>query len=128
MKKLLLSSLAALAVTAGSSAFAADLRMPVKAPYAPPPPAVSWTGCSINGGVGYGFWNQNTFGESDPGLVPETNTFSNGGQGWLGRVGAGCDYQFASSWVIGVFGDYDFMDLHSKNFTDVDGIGGIAKE
>lgn len=128
MKKLLLSSLAALAFAPGSSAFAADLRMPVKAPYAPSPPAVSWTGCSINGGVGYGFWNQDRFGESEPGLVPRTNTFTSGGQGWLGRVGAGCDYQIASSWVVGVFGDYDFMNLHSKNFADLSGIGANENE
>jgi outer membrane immunogenic protein len=128
MKRLLLSSLAALALSAGSSAFAADLRMPVKAPYAPPPPAITWTGCYVDGGIGYGMWNQDRFGETDPGLVPLTNTFTSGGQGWLGRVGAGCDYQVASSWVIGVFGDYDFMDLQSKNFADLQGVGAIEKE
>ncbi len=107
MKKLLLSSAAVLAF-AGSSAFAADLRMPVKAPYAPPPVVTSWTGCYIDGGVGYGMNNQDesiSFG----GLTSGANT--NGGRGWLGRVGGGCDYQFGSSWVIGAFGDYDFMNI-----------------
>jgi outer membrane immunogenic protein len=129
MKKLLLSSLAGLILTTGS-ALAADLYRPAPAYKAPPPPApaVSWTGCYIDGGVGYGFWNQETYGETDPGHLPLTNTFTNGGQGWLGRVGAGCDYQIASSWVVGVFGDYDFMDLHSKNFADVSGIGSMEKE
>jgi outer membrane immunogenic protein len=131
MKKLLLSSLAALAVTAGSSAFAADLRMPVKAPYAPPPPVVSWTGCYIDGGVGYGMWNQDRFGEflpAVPGFGALTSTITSGGRGWLGRVGAGCDYQFGSSWVVGLFGDYDFMDLHAHDVADLSGIGGAEKE
>src|SRR6185437_90802 len=94
MKKLLLSSLAGLILTTGS-ALAADLYRPAPAYKAPPPPApaVSWTGCYIDGGVG-----------------------------------DGCDYQIASSWVVGVFGDYDFMDLHSKNFADVSGIGSMEKE
>lgn len=115
MKKLLLSSLAALAFT-GSSAFAADLRMPVKAPMAPPPVLTSWTGCYIDGGVGYGMYNQDSHSTVDlTGLSGLSVT--NGGRGWLGRLGAGCDYQIASSWVIGVFGDYDFMDLHG-DFSD----------
>jgi outer membrane immunogenic protein len=59
MKKLLLASITGLALASGS-AFAAD--MPVKAPYykAPPPPAYSWTGCYIDGGGGYGMYNQDS--------------------------------------------------------------------
>src|SRR5262245_15337074 len=34
-----------------------------------------------------------------------------GGKGWLGRVGIGYDYQFASHIVAGLFGDYDFSSL-----------------
>jgi outer membrane immunogenic protein len=122
MKKLLLSSLAALAVTAGSSAFAADLRMPVKAPYAPPPPVVSWTGCYIDGGVGYGMWNQDNSltGNllSPAGAVigtVSTVTTTSGGRGWLGAVGGGCDFQFNQRFVIGAFADYDFMDMKGSN-------------
>jgi outer membrane immunogenic protein len=128
MKKLLLSSLAGLILTTGS-ALAADLYTPppVYKAAPPPPPAISWTGCSINGGVGYGMWNQDAYGESDPGLVPETTTFTNGGRGWLGRLGAGCDYQL-SNFVVGVFGDYDFMNIKSNGFADVAGAGGTANE
>lgn len=116
MKKLLLS-VAALTFAAGSSAFAADLRMPVKAPQAPPPPVYSWTGCYIDGGVGYGLWNQEhttttTFGAL--GVLSTVNQ-TDGGNGWLGRVGGGCDYQFGSRWLIGAFGDYDFMNLKGTN-------------
>jgi outer membrane immunogenic protein len=111
MKKVLLASLAGLALTTGS-ALAADLGQPLyKAPPPPAAPEISWTGCYVDGGVGYGFWNQNHRTETDPGLVTLTPTVSTGGNGWLGRVGGGCDYQFASSFVIGAFGDYDFADL-----------------
>jgi outer membrane immunogenic protein len=71
----------------------------------------NWTGCYIDGGVGYGFWRQDHFSETDPGGAALTPTVSTGGQGWLGRVGGGCDYEFGSRFVIGAFGDYDFMSL-----------------
>jgi outer membrane immunogenic protein len=92
-----------------SSAGAAD--MPLKA-RAAPPPAYSWTGCYIDGGVGYGLWNQDHF-VSSPAFASASTT--DGGRGWLGRVGGGCDLQFPVSglgnFVIGAFGDYDFMSL-----------------
>ncbi len=128
MKKLLLSSLAALAVTASSSAFAADMRLPAKAPIAPPPIVTNWTGCYIDGGIGYGMYNQETSS-----VVTATGAaigvpVTNGGRGWLGRVGGGCDYQFGSSWVIGAFADFDFMDLNG-HFGDPSGpVTGNEKE
>jgi outer membrane immunogenic protein len=99
------------------SAMAADMRAApiLKAPMMAP--VYSWTGCYIDAGVGYGMWNQDHStttnftlgGVPTPNITTAENT--GGGRGWLGRVGAGCDYQVASSWVIGVFGDYDFMSL-----------------
>ncbi len=55
-------------------------------------------------------------------MIRQPCTFSGslGGRGWLGRVGAGCDYQIASRFVIGTFGDYDFMNLHGT-FEDLAG-------
>jgi outer membrane immunogenic protein len=121
MKKLLLS-VAALSFVAGSSAFAADLRMPVKAPMAPPPVVANWTGCYIDGGVGYGMWNQDNSltGNllSPAGAVigtVSTVTTTSGGRGWLGAVGGGCDFQFNQRFVIGAFADYDFMDMKGSN-------------
>jgi len=110
MKNLLLASFTGFVVASGS-AFAADL--PLKAP-PPPPPSVSWTGCYIDGGVGYGMWNQDHYLETNPGLVPITSSTTNGGRGWMGRVGAGCDVQ-ASRFVFGAFADYDFMNLNGTN-------------
>jgi outer membrane immunogenic protein len=119
MKKLLIGSTTFIAIAAFGLARAAD--MPPPAYKAPPPPApvYNWTGCYINGGVGYGMWKQDHYAEV--GTLVETPTISTGGEGWLGRVGGGCDYQFSmgnlGNWVIGAFGDYDFMGL-SGSFID----------
>jgi outer membrane immunogenic protein len=97
------------------AASAAD--MPLKAPPAPVP-VMSWTGCYLDGGVGYGLWNQD-HSNFNPGFTPTvTVTTTDGGRGWLGRLGGGCDYQtplFANRLVIGVFGDYDWMGLNGTN-------------
>ncbi|MGH6675166.1 MAG: outer membrane protein, partial [Xanthobacteraceae bacterium] len=113
MKRLLIATVASIALGA-SSALAADLAPYYKAP-SPPAPAVSWTGCYLDGGVGYGMFSQDeyltAFGVS-------TATVTDGGRGWLGRVGGGCDYQLGgqlSNWVIGAFGDYDFENIHGWN-------------
>jgi outer membrane immunogenic protein len=58
MKKSMLALVAVGALIAGP-AMAADLRMPVKAPYAPPPVVTSWTGFYIGLNGGYG-WNKDT--------------------------------------------------------------------
>jgi len=104
---------------ATGSASAADL-LPLKSP----PPIYSWTGCYIDAGVGYGMWNQNHYAETYPAPAPVLPLYTpldlsttTGGQGWLGRVGGGCDYQVGSSFVIGAFGDFDFMGLKG-NYDD----------
>jgi len=122
MKKLLIGSATFIAFAAFGFAHAADMAPPAPVYFkAPPPPVYSWTGCYINGGVGYGMWNQDHNAETYPGLVALDQSSTTGGRGWLGRVGAGCDYQtplFNNRVVIGVFGDYDFMGL-SGNFGDI---------
>ena len=90
----------------------------------PPPPPPSFTGCWLSGGVGYGLWDQentdfNTFGHIEaPFGVQLTDTWTTGGKGWLGRVGAGCDYQFSflgnQQWVIGGFADYDWTNINGR--------------
>lgn len=89
-------------VLASSSAFAAS-------------PAASWTGCYIDGAVGYGFWKQDHYTETYPPPVLLTTSTNNGGDGWLGSLGAGCDYQVTARFVVGAFGDYDFMSLNGSS-------------
>jgi outer membrane immunogenic protein len=116
MKKLAIAITAVVAFT--GSAIAAD--MPVKAPAAPMVRAMSWTGCYVGAGGGYGMWNQDNVLFDDTG---SSDTVTNGGRGWFGTVQGGCDYQFAGpygNWVIGAFGDYDFSNIHGEvgNFTN----------
>jgi outer membrane immunogenic protein len=117
MLKLVAASLTGLALVSGS-ALAADLppAPPVYKAPAVVAPAYNWTGCYVNGGFGYGVSNTDHWLETDPGLVPVDGRNTSGGRGWLGIAGAGCDVQvpFAGlgNWVVGVFGDYSFMDIH----------------
>ncbi|MGA8615802.1 MAG: outer membrane beta-barrel protein [Xanthobacteraceae bacterium] len=116
MRAVLFASSIALALASGS-ALAADLSL--KGP--PPAAALSWTGCYIDGGVGYGMWNQDHYAETS-GLVAGSVATTDGGRGWLGRVGAGCDYQVSPSIVVGAFGDYDWMGLNGTSSLDVAGV------
>jgi outer membrane immunogenic protein len=105
MRKLLLTTAALAALTAGE-VFAADLQRPVlKAP-----PArmsyTNWSGCYVAGGGGYGLWNQDTSVTLNG--SPAGSEVTSGGRGSFGTVGGGCDLQVSGNWVIGVFGDYDF--------------------
>jgi outer membrane immunogenic protein len=100
---------------------AADL--PVKAPImkAPPPQVYNWTGCYIAGGGGYGLYDIDHTVTNPVGGAAFDLPHDNGGRGWFGSVGGGCDLQFGSplggsglfggSWVIGILGDVDFMSI-----------------
>jgi len=124
MKKLLMAVTAIAALS--SAAVAADI--PARAPAYKAPAAVtpvySWTGCYIGAGGGYGVWNQdNQTVDAVTGIARDLTT-TNGGRGWFGTVGVGCDYQFAGNWVIGAFGDFDFGSLGgqmSSSFLNVNG-------
>jgi outer membrane immunogenic protein len=110
MKKLLLA-LTAVAAFSGS-ALAADLpaRTYTKAP--PPAPTWSWTGFYVFGGGGGGIWDADT-GVAQTGTGNSILGFNQrqGGDGWFGTVGAGYDWQFATSWVAGVFADGQFGSI-----------------
>jgi outer membrane immunogenic protein len=108
MRKLLLANVAAAAMTMAGSALAADL--PVKA--APFAARFSWTGCYLGAHVG-GAWAQKDITDPVP-LVQDSFLFPGATTGVTavdpsptgavigGQVG--CDYEFPSSFVIGVEG------------------------
>jgi outer membrane immunogenic protein len=110
MKKTLLATVALSALVA-APAMAADLA--VKAPlYKAPPPVYvySWTGCYVGGNVG-GLWAHKEWTDRDIG-VPLGSHDANS---WLGGVQAGCNYQFAGGWVVGIQADYDWTDAKGSN-------------
>ena len=77
------------------AASAADLGLPIKSSPTPPPPGPNWTGCYVNGGGGYGMWNQDSYIEgTTPVIIPGSPNATAGGRGWFGVAGGGCDYQF----------------------------------
>jgi len=103
MKKLLLATVALVALGATAPALAADLAA---RPYtkAPPPvmaPIYNWTGFYVGGHVGAAFGNDNTFN----GLVVGGNNDAR----FLGGVQVGADYQFAPNWVLGVEGQFSWL-------------------
>jgi outer membrane immunogenic protein len=110
-----------LASLLAAPAMAADL--PVKAPRykAPPLPirVFSWTGCYIGGNVG-GLWAHKEWTNADPllggGGIPVGTSFgSHDPNSFIGGVQAGCDYQFAGNFVVGIAGDYDWADAKASN-------------
>jgi len=106
MRQTILASFTATTLLA-NAAYAAD--MAVKAPAPPPPPPVyAWTGCYIGGNIGWAqaetrllFDGFDDFGRSKDG-------FAGGGQ-------IGCDYQFASNWVVGVQGLFDGTSISTSH-------------
>jgi outer membrane immunogenic protein len=109
MKKVLLALTALAAITGSASAADLGARPYTKAPAAIPAPVASWTGCYIGAGGG-GAYTNNDHNDFVAGFGAVGPNLTTGARGWFGTVGAGCDYQF-DRWVVGVFGDYDFMDV-----------------
>ncbi len=100
----------ALGLGVAHAASAAD--MPAKAPAYKAPAAANWTGVYVNGGYGYGVWSANSTTQDSPaGPCIVCVNQEQGGKGWLGVIGLGYDYQFAPSFLAGVFGDYNFSSL-----------------
>ena len=109
MKKLLLATVALVALGATVPALAADLgARPVysKAPPVYAAPLYNWTGFYVGGHLGGAFNSDNNFN----GLV--TGNSDNGR--FLGGVQAGGDYQFAPNWVAGVEGQYSWLSNNNN--------------
>lgn len=100
---------AALSIGMTQSMSAADL--PTKAPVYKAP-AFSWTGCYVGGHVG-GIWGDKdwtlrTGGANDP-------LGGHSADSWLGGAQAGCNYEFANRFVIGIQGDYAWTDAKGSH-------------
>ena len=96
MKKLLLATVALVALGATAPALAADLapRTYTKAP-AYVSPIYNWTGFYLGGHIGGAFSGDNSLQNDSR---------------FLGGVEGGFDYQFAGNWVIGVEAQYSWLD------------------
>jgi outer membrane immunogenic protein len=108
MKKFLLASTAAIVVGAGFAA-PVSAQPPVAAP-------VNWTGCYAGVHVGAG-WGRTDFSNPDLTLpiAPLGRTFSTPGPGgFIGGGQVGCDYQFASNWVVGMAGDFSWAGIDGQ--------------
>ena len=105
MKKILLGTVALVALGATVPALAADLpaRTYAKAPAYAPQPIYNWTGFYIGGHLGGAFAGNNSLRSTD-------------GQ-FLGGVQGGYDYQFAPNWVLGVEAQYSWLGSNNNGVT-----------
>ncbi len=123
MRKLLLATTCAIGASTLPT-LAADLAapMPVKAPLAAPDPTSSWTGCYLGGNVGGG-WGHKDFSDEfftpslypglygiEPASSPAAST-----SGWLAGGQVGCNYQFATNWVVGIEGAGDWANINGSS-------------
>ena len=108
MKNFLVTAIT-LAALAGAPATAADLSRP-----APPPVYFSWTGCYIGGNAGallvHREFTDRLVGDPFFGQTVDLNTSN-----IIGGIQAGCNYQFAGGWVVGIQADYDWTVGHSAD-------------
>jgi len=131
MKNSMIRSVAA----AWTPVWAADI--PTKAP-APTPPAIAatnWTGCYIGAHVGGGWGGRELsapVGFPVAGPLPLFGSTSLSIDQWatgaLGGGHAGCNYQFANNWVVGIKGDFSAADLVGNRTLALDAGGVIPAE
>jgi outer membrane immunogenic protein len=108
MRSVLLAS-SALIVSAHVAA--AQPYIPANPILLPPAGPYSWTGCYVGGHAGPA-WDRTTL--TDPfqqNIAPPGRSVGVNGQGFLHGVQAGCDYQFARHWVIGLAGDFSWANI-----------------
>ena len=132
MKKLLLATVATFGMTSG--VLAADLYTPVPEPA----PSASWTGFYVGGGFGAGWADYSvnttscdaidlggTCNNEGPGAPKGDGSFelysnSLSGSGLLGTIQAGYDFQMNESLVLGIMGDYTWLDVGDSAFNHVE--------
>jgi high affinity Mn2+ porin len=96
------------ALTLGASAQAADLKLPVKAPYWQA--AFDWTGFYIGGHTGYSHGSNSAL-LWDPAPTATSGNFS----GVIGGVQAGYNWRLPSGLLLGVEGDLTFPNYLPSN-------------
>jgi opacity protein-like surface antigen len=78
---------------------------------APSAPAYNWNGCYLALGAGVGMSNdEHDLSAVSSGVALLSGNSTTGGNGLVGRFGAGCDYQVAPRVVLGAFGDFDLSN------------------
>jgi outer membrane immunogenic protein len=108
-RKLLLSIVSAVALSAAGAAGAAD--MPLKAPLPPPPPVWSWTGFYLGAHVGAG-WGAKDWDEVEGGIPLLHDSFPV--NGFLGGGQLGYRWQ-TGMWVWGIEGSGSGAGITGQN-------------
>jgi high affinity Mn2+ porin len=103
-----IASAALSALMLGAPARAADLKLPVKAPY--PQAVFDWTGFYVGGHTGYGR-GSNSATLWDPVPTSTSGNFS----GVIGGVQAGYNWRHSSGLLLGVEGDLTFPSYLASN-------------
>jgi outer membrane immunogenic protein len=119
-RALFLASVSPVALMAAGSAQAAP----------PPLPAYSWTGCHVGLHLGLGWGRQDvtetgTQTVSHGSYTAPTTATATGSSGFDSSGGlfggqVGCDYQFASSWVIGIQGSAAYTNINGQGNDPLD--------
>jgi outer membrane immunogenic protein len=113
------------AIRAGISYRFGGLGVASSAEQTPPgPTSVNWTGAyggvAAGGGMG--------FGKVNAAAGTASNSFDSGGQGLLGSVFAGADYQFAPQVLVGVMGDFTWTGIQSTFSINAPGGAPVSAE
>ncbi|HTV38856.1 MAG TPA: outer membrane beta-barrel protein [Xanthobacteraceae bacterium] len=97
-------------------------EMPVKAPPAPAPQPYTWTGPYVGGNFGGAFTNNVTWCTDGVWANCETapvDVFNHSLSGVVGGGQVGFRWEFPSSWVIGIEGMFDGLDMSSNELSCV---------
>jgi outer membrane immunogenic protein len=89
-------------------AMAADMMPPS---YKAPVPVTSWTGCHVGADAGAA-WSAQDVADSAPLVLDQAGVVGTiNGAGPVGGGYAGCNLQFAPTWVVGIEGDFSATHL-----------------
>lgn len=116
-RRIALAAVAVSTLLGTDIACAADLEAsPSSNASVPGSRSVTWGGCYLGGNIGAGL---DRFSAGEAGFAGVPTPFvpygSNSGNSLVGGGQIGCDYQFASQWVIGIQGQADFGTINSSN-------------